>query len=184
VAAELVVSNDDGLRWTAAVRTGGEVRFQPPPSPHDDPEHREAAARWDSRLVSWAVDPEQLDAAPIAAAPPGPAHLDALQLDSLELDIPEIQSATLESRQPGSPSALVAAAREAVTVHVETTATDPRVEELLARITRLEAQLASGVAGGRWEQLGRQVDAMVEIWHRTRAPRRRNPVTATATSPG
>lgn len=146
VAAELVVSNDDGMRWTAAVRTGDDVRFQLPANAatveHDA--HRDAAARWDDRLVAWAIDPEQ---SPTALEP-----------------VATVPAQTIDLRPEP------AAAPVPVTVQVAAAPPDPRVDELLARIGRLEAQLASDAAGGRWEQMGRQVDAMLAIWRRTRRP--------------
>ncbi|HET9690101.1 MAG TPA: hypothetical protein VFP61_03040 [Acidimicrobiales bacterium] len=152
VAAELVVSNDDGLRWTAATRTGEQVRFQLPPTGSADPGHPAASARWDDRLVSWAADPEQEPAAPPTARATG--GVDALVVDAGLTGA--VVGPIAREGQPGGLQVQVVSAP------------DPRVEELLARIARLEAQLATGVAGGRWEQIGRQVDAVVDIWRRTR----------------
>lgn len=84
LAAELLVSAPSGLRWTALVRTGRDVEFQPPGDPVAGSVHGgtggvsgpgagEAAAAWEDRLRAWSRDIETGLGAPPAVAPVGAA---------------------------------------------------------------------------------------------------------------
>ena len=74
VAAELIVTNGDGVRWTAMIRSGSDVTYQPlaaaTASAVTPAGLRAVRHRWEDRLLMWASDPaEGLDAPP---APPAP----------------------------------------------------------------------------------------------------------------
>lgn len=73
VAAELIAASGDGVRWTALVRSGAEVRFQPfdkTTATADTPTLVRGARRaWENRLQRWGRDP----AADLAIAAVGPA---------------------------------------------------------------------------------------------------------------
>lgn len=61
VAAELIVSNGEGVRWTALVRSGAEVVYQPlAPSTASAASPTEllgARHRWEDQLLMWAACP-------------------------------------------------------------------------------------------------------------------------------
>lgn len=63
VAAELIVTNGDSVRWTALVRSGSDLVYQPlSPASATAPSEgglREVRNRWEDQLLLWASDPGQ-----------------------------------------------------------------------------------------------------------------------------
>ena len=61
VASELIAATGDGVRWTALVRSGAEIRFQlfgDSTATADSPEMvAEASGNWNKEILDWAADP-------------------------------------------------------------------------------------------------------------------------------
>lgn len=85
VAAELIAASGDGIRWTALVRSGAEVRFQPfhhSSATADTPDLVHGARQaWEDRLRSWERDPSA-DLTTVVPTPAAPAPTDTHRLDS------------------------------------------------------------------------------------------------------
>lgn len=85
VAAELIAASGDGIRWTALVRSGAEVRFQPfhhSTATADTPALVQGARQaWEDRLQRWERDPAG-DLIPVSPAAAAPAPPDTHRLDS------------------------------------------------------------------------------------------------------
>ena len=85
VAAELIAASSDGIRWTALVRSGAEVRFQPfhhSTATADTPALVHGARQtWEDRLQRWERDPAG-DLISVSPAATAPAFPDTHRLDS------------------------------------------------------------------------------------------------------
>lgn len=85
VAAELIASSGDGIRWTALVRSGAEVRYQPfqrSTATADTPAQVYSAGQaWEDRLHRWQRDPSG-DLAAVSPAAAAPVPPDTHRLDS------------------------------------------------------------------------------------------------------
>lgn len=93
VAAELIAATGDGLRWTALVRSGAEVRFQlfsGSTATADTSELVSDASRnWDGEIRRWEADPALDLVVPVEAAPSAPsaAQADGIVAVSQILDV-------------------------------------------------------------------------------------------------
>lgn len=74
VAAELIATNNAGVRWTALVRTGPNISYQPlgrASATAGSPEDLSAARhRWEDQLLSWASQPEETVEQPVSLPAP------------------------------------------------------------------------------------------------------------------
>jgi len=158
VAAELIVTNPEGVRWTALVRSGDTLAFQAvgtatgtAPSPGRLLRARHA---WEDQLLGWASEPTRgLDPpAPVEApAPPTPSAggvgdvAVGVVLGQLLEAVREIGRRLPANEGPGTGSAPggVAALQEQV-AHLEArlAASDEQIRLLGAEVRRLAAPLA------------------------------------------
>jgi hypothetical protein len=144
VAAELIVTNDDGVRWTALVRSGYEVIYQPlgksNATASTDSLMLGVRHRWEDQLLSWAscVDKGLDPAPPIQANPPASREA-AGELLSIGTTMGQVLEAVrkIEQRLPDSGAGLAAAQAG------EVTALSARLDEVIRQTEDLRHDLAA-----------------------------------------
>ena len=152
VAAELIVTNGDSVRWTALVRSGTDVVYQPltpvSATAPTDGGLREVRNRWEDQLLLWAADPTR-DLDPPADEPvrqpdgagPQPAVADGSPIGAVLGEVlGEVLEAVrhIEARLPAAGAELPAPAPRPG----DTGASGSSLELLAGRLEAVEAELA------------------------------------------
>ena len=173
LAAELLVSTDDGLRWTAMVRTGSDLAFQllGAQTCVGDPDGarlRAVRRAGEDRVLQWSVEP--LEAAPVTGPGAGtgvpPAHQPAAATPGGAGPDGVAAAPSWTALRP-FPRPSVAEIVDELVAAVRQLPTPPADPALAARMERIESRL---------EELTRAVGALgtptpVGWWGRRRARR-------------
>lgn len=142
VAAELIAATGDGVRWTALVRSGAEIRFQPfgaATVTADTPELVLAAGgNWDHEILRWETDPA-IDLVVAGQAPAAPAPAPSQRSERGEVGVAVGQILEAVRRIEGRMAADDALARRIAELECAQRSASAEVEALRAEVARLIA---------------------------------------------